>query len=137
VVLDELKGVPPTVALADREPAASGTARLYVRRGTFTAVRGHPLHRSLYGSAAKPRFSTDRCRPATLRGRLGEPPVTSTDFVLRQGERTQPIRVEARTRLRLRSAGGVGYAERGERLRVRVVRCGPGRRPVARVVARG
>ncbi len=127
------RGVPPSVALFPEGPDEIDRSRaeIYVANDALGSVRGHPLHRAVYGSDAKPDLISGRaCAPISFRAKA-----VNVDFgqllVDRDG-RDVVVRADAGTLVNGPVIDGVPRIPKGSRLRIAAVRCEGSPRLVAR-----
>jgi hypothetical protein len=125
------RGIPPSVAMFDAFPYERGNARvrMYVAEDTLTALRGHPLHPYLYGSAKRPDLTSGRrCRPVALSAKVVS--VGGNGLLIDPDK--PAVRVEARTVVDGPVLDGVPRIPNGASVRIQALRCKGVRAPVAR-----
>jgi hypothetical protein len=125
------RGIPPSVALFDAFPSERDKVRvrMYVAEDTLVALRNHPLHRYVYGSAKRPDLSAGRrCRPVALTAKV----VNVWWSALLIDPDKPPVRVEARTVVDGPLLDGVPRIPKGATVRIQALRCKGRRALVAR-----
>jgi hypothetical protein len=132
-IVETRRGVPPTVAVFPAFPYKRGrvVVNIYLAEDSMYAVRGHPLHRAVYGSDDAPDLTSGRtCR------RVGfDAEVLAVDpgqLLLERDGRDVVVRAEARTVIDGPVVDGVPRVSAGATLRVTAVRCEGRGRLVAR-----
>jgi uncharacterized protein DUF6281 len=123
VQVHRLPGVPPALALG-----VDGEGFAYFAEGFLLALRSHPLHERVYGSAARPRPPSRRCARAyewnaTV---VNVPAITDGIFVRPDGARDAFLELHAETKVTGFARSGHPYLRRGDLVHVRGVIC-PGR----------
>ena len=125
------RGIPPSVALFPRFPYERGNARvrMYVADDTLVPLRGHPLHRYVYGRPARPDLTSGRrCRRVAITAKAV---AVWPSGLLIDPDRPE-VRVEARTVVDGPTLDGVPRIAEGARVRIQALRCKGRRAPVAR-----
>ena len=125
------RGIPASVAVFPAFPYERGNVRvhMYVAEDTLTALRGHPLHAYLFGSANRPDLTSGRrCRPVALAAKVVN---VGGSRVLVDPDKPA-VRVEARTVLDGPVLDGVPRIPRGATVRIQALRCQGRRALVAR-----
>ncbi len=117
--------VPPALAVA---VAVDGEPGGYHAEGYLPVLRGHPLHRHMYGSDDRPAPRRRGCgRSFRWDGVVVVTPETGNELVVRRfgRRRTTFLDLHARTRVHGFSRSGFPYLARGDRVRVSGRICRP------------
>jgi hypothetical protein len=111
-------------------------AEVYIADDALGSVRGHPLHRAVYGSDDKPDLTSDRtCAPRSFSAKT-----VNVDFgqlLVDRNGRHVVVRADTRTEVEGPMVDGLPRIRKGARLRIDALRCeGLGRLVARRLVVR-
>jgi hypothetical protein len=132
-IFETRRGIPASVAVFPAFPYERGNVRvhMYVAEDTLVALRDHPLHRYLFGSADRPDLTSGRrCRPVALTAKVVN--VGGNGLLIDPDK--PAVRVEARTVVDGPVVDGVPRIPKGATVRIQALRCKGRRGLVARRV---